>query len=67
MRLEPSHVIGANDVAVDEGVLLEAETVQQGDQGDMTWVTQDGDQVVQLAHGESFAAGKAHHANHVLL
>jgi len=56
VRLEPSHVIGANDVAVDEGVLLEAETVQQGDQGDMTWVTQDGDQVVQLAHGESFAA-----------
>lgn len=45
------------DRQMGQEVLLEAQAVEQGEGGEMTWVT-TGDQVVQLAHGDSFPAGK---------
>ena len=49
------------DRQMGQEVLLEAQAVEQGEGGEMTWVTATGDQVVQLAHGDAFPAGRQYH------
>lgn len=50
-------VIEEEDGHMGQEVLLEAQTVEQNEAGEMTWVT-TGEQVVQLAHGDAFTGGK---------
>ena len=50
-------VTGEEDGHMEHEVLLETQTVEQNEAGEMTWVT-TGNQVVQLAHGDDFSGGK---------
>ena len=50
-------VVEEDDGQMGQEVLLEAQSVEQNEAGEMTWVT-TGDQVVQLAHGDAFSSGK---------
>ena len=45
------------DTQMGQEVLLEAQSVEQNEAGEMTWVTTTGEQVVQLAHGDAFSGG----------
>ncbi|XP_046650824.1 centrosome-associated zinc finger protein CP190-like [Daphnia pulicaria] len=48
-------VVEEDDGQMGQEVLLEAQSVEQNEAGEMTWVT-TGDQVVQLAHGDAFSS-----------
>ncbi len=50
-------VVEEEDGQMGQEVLLEAQSVEQNEAGEMTWVTTTGEQVVQLAHGDAFSGG----------
>lgn len=49
-------VIEEEDGQMGQEVLLETQSVEQNEAGEMTWVT-TGEQMVQLAHGDAFSTG----------
>lgn len=48
------------DSQMGQEVLLETQSVEQNEAGEVTWVTATGEQVVQLAHSDAFSGGKGH-------